>query len=576
MTLIAESKRVQDTRTLAELLITRAALHPDREAIHEPLTDRPPLTYRELLDRVAGFAQRLQELPDDGLGRHVVIALPNSTDYLVAFLACGMSDCIAVTLYPPTVVTSRAADAFQGRIDGIVEDCSPVAVVAGKDFYDSYVHGQADSLVHVDPSQGIPSTAAGDLAFPSATATAMLQYTSGSTSTPKGVVLTHSNLFANARGLASACRSEEGSVMVSWLPLYHDMGMIGSALHCLAAGMTFKLMTPSDFVRRPGEWLRLASLHRAEILIAPNFAYDLCVRRGQPRDGETLDLSHLRLTLNGAEPVRPDTIQAFGAAFAPYGYDTAAMAPSYGLAENTVGVSVPQDGRGPRTFQASKSALALGRYVPAVIGHEPSVSLVGCGTDIPGVVTAIVDPDTCRALPDGTVGEIWVAGTSAASGFHGRPEATEAQFGLTLEDRPERWVRTGDLGVRVEGQLCIRGRSKDMLIHNGENHSPADIEAAALSVSPQLGPGAAAFSVDSDRGDEAVLLVEFRGSADALDALRTDIRRTVVEIHGLPLSRVDVVRRGSLPQTTSGKIQRSTARDQWLAGVIAPRDAQEG
>jgi acyl-CoA synthetase (AMP-forming)/AMP-acid ligase II len=350
------------------------------------------------------------------------------------------------------------------------------------------------------------------------------------------------------------------------------MGLIGSVLQPLWAGMTVQLLTPADFVRDPGRWLRLVSEHRATTLMAPNFAYDLCVRRGRPRHDETLDLSSVRVALNGAEPVRPATLAAFNEAFVPHGLSATALTPAYGLAENTVGVSFSSDTPTvAQVFTARRSALVRGRYEPEAAEASDRIELVGCGVDITGVETAIVDPDAHIQLADGNVGEIWVTGASRGRGYHSRPAETAARFGAEVVGRPERWIRTGDLGVRIDGQLCVCGRLKDVIIHNGANHDPADVEATAVAVDARVAATAAAFAVPSTSGaDAVVLLQEIRhevASADASDLL-TRIRRAISEAHGLRVDAVSLVPRGKLPKTTSGKIQRTRARQLWLDGAL--------
>lgn len=567
-------EQLQKRGSLAEVLSQRAAMHPGREAIDEPLTDASALSYAELDGRVDAMARRLGELLIGASGRHVVIALPNTIDYVVAFLACLRSGSVAVTLFPPTVTTTRAAAAFRARLHAIVVDCAPLALVGESEFLGEFGHDLPPSLALLTPSAAGAPTPHAEPRQPrrriAPDDVAMLQYTSGSTGSPKGVELSHRNLMSNAFAVARACGSREGDTIVTWLPLYHDMGLIGSVLHAFTAGMTVKLMTPAAFVRNPAHWLRLASRHRARVLIAPNFAYDLCWRRGLPDPDEEWDLSHLRLTLNGAEPVRPATMRRFVDTFAAHGYPPAAMAPAYGLAENTVGVSISRGESGPHVFWARRDALIRGVYEPGEPDREPCVPLVGCGTDIDGVRTAIVDPESAREVPEGTIGEIWVTGTSMARGFHGKPEATASQFGFRVVGSDASWLRTGDLGVRIEGQLCVRGRVRDMIVQRGENHAPSDVEAIALGKHPQLGPTAAAFGVDDDTAERVVVLVESKGSMTAGEVAQVEsaVRAAISEQSALVVTTVGLVRRGVLPQTTSGKVQRALAQRLWVEGRI--------
>lgn len=566
---------LRETASFADVLRLRAQLHPDRPAVGEPLGSGETLTYAELAGRVARLASRL-DLQDRSSGQQpfVIIALPNSIEYVVSVFACFASGAAAVTLYPPSLSTRRGVESFEERMAGIIADCSPAAVIGEPDLFEEFDLFPDDLLrVSADTDgSGVDSAPALKVAPVGRDDVAMLQYTSGSTSVPKGVELTHGNLLHNTEAVADRLGSRDGEVCVTWLPLYHDMGLIGSILHPLWAGMTVQLLTPADFIGDPSRWLRLASEHRASMLMAPNFAYELCVRRGQPRDGETLDLSTVRVALNGAEPVRPATLAAFNESFGPHGLPPTAMTPAYGLAENTVAVSFSSDTpTAAKVFAARRSALVQGRYEQANGDAHDRIELVGCGVDIEGAESAIVDPETHEQLADGRVGEIWVTGKSAARGYHARPKETAERFGARVLGRPEKWIRTGDLGVRVGGELCVCGRLKDVIIRNGANHDPADVEATAVAVDVRAPSTAAAFSVPSDRGAEAVVLlqeIEHHVAGDDASALLSQIRGAIIEAHGLRLDAVALVPRGKLPKTTSGKIQRTRARQMWLDGAL--------
>ncbi len=573
--------------TLAMALHRRAVRHPERLAVCQPFAEDPDLSYADLDARVQAMAVRLRRLAPAGDGdRFAVIVLPNGADYVTAFLGCLAAGVVAVPLYPPSVATARAVLAFTARLGGVVADCAPFAVLAHEDLIAEHADLLPPQVHHVDPRildpQALDGSERGclpaiDTMDVSMTdRTAMLQYTSGSTSDPKGVQLTHGNLLANVEALARRLGTRDGEHIATWLPLYHDMGLIGAVLQPLWAGMTVHLFTPSGFVRRPADWLRLVSRHHTTIMMAPNFAYELCLRRGRPEAGERLDLSSVRYALNGAEPVRPSTVAAFTSVFGEHGFPSDALTPAYGLAENTVGVSFGPPGA--PVFPARRSCLVQGTWVPVgdgTVGDGPPdrtdrVDLVGCGTDLETVTTAVVDPATGKELPPGAVGEIWVNGPSVARGYHGHPEETETRFRARLAGRAGTWLRTGDLGVRVEGRLCICGRIKDLIIDHGANHDPADIEATSAAADPRTAETAAVFSVAREQGSEQTVLLQEVARITEQDArtLMTAIRADVAESHGLRLDSLSLVPRGQLPKTTSGKVQRGRARAMWLSGEL--------
>jgi len=561
----------QHPSTLAHDMAIRAVRHGDRTAIaFTPGNDTwSSISYAELASRAAATADLLRSRRrTSGRPQFVLVMLPNCIEYVVAFYGCLVAGAVAVPFYPPTVMTSRTARAFGERLRQICADCQPSAIVLPSSLVD-YVRSELPA----DPpaliaAEDLPE-ASGPVrridARPSDLA--LLQYTSGSTMRPKGVMVTHTNLVHNVHAFATALGSADGESIATWLPLFHDMGLIGAVLHPLAAGMTVHLTTPVAFVRRPFLWLDMVSRSRAAIVMAPNFAYDLCVRSVTEEQRSTLDLSNLRAAVTGAEPVRHTTIDAFVKAYERYGFRPSAVVPGYGLAEATLYVTVDDWRQEPTLLEVSAARLRNdGVAVPA--DHEPSTVLASCGSDISDSETVIVDPERLEACPDGTVGEIWVTGPSVATGYWCQSELSEQIFAAELAHDGRQYVRTGDLGVKVGGELYIVGRLKDMIIQHGVNHSPQDVEFTAERAHSALrSGGSAVFAVPGGFGERIVVLSELDSyDRAAYPAILTAIRTAVAEEHGLEVSAVALVRKGQIPKTTSGKVRRSTSAQRWLAG----------
>lgn len=395
-------------------------------------------------------------------------------------------------------------------------------------------------------------------------ALAILQYTSGSTGTPKGVMVTHANLLANQAVIGQALRTEADGVAVGWLPHYHDMGLIGLLLHPMYRGMDAVLTSPLQFLKRPAFWLKLLSEHRASTTVAPDFAYAMCARLVSDEVVAGLDLSALEVAITGAEPVKARTLAAFSARFAPAGFRPEAFVPAYGMAETTLLVSGFRPAGEPvRIRRADVAALAAGRFEPAS-GDALAIDSVSCGAVAAGHHVSVVDPATRTLRAPGEVGELWVSGPSVSAGYWRDEAATRADFGAEIVGEPGvRQLRTGDLGIVIDGDVIVTGRIKDLIIVRGKNVYPQDVEERAAVLVPALaGPNSAAFShgAESDRVGLA-LEVEPRAltAPDAATELER-MRRTLVQEFGLPSLDLVTVRRGSLPRTTSGKIQRSGTR----------------
>jgi amino acid adenylation domain-containing protein len=560
-------------RTLVDLLRERAGAHPDRTActfLLDGEEEGESLTYAAL-DREARRVACL--LGEEGLrGERVLMLFPAGTAFVAAYFGCLYAGAVAVPVYPPR--SNRNLD----RLLSIIADAGAGAVLAADEVIASLAQhvGAAPQLAALrwipagSPGRGEaawtdPGVAPGDVAF--------LQYTSGSTSTPKGVRVTHANLLANEAMLRDAFGHGEGLVVAGWLPLYHDMGLIGNVLHPLYMGGTCVLMAPTAFLQRPVRWLEAISRYGAETSGGPNFAYELCADRVSDEEKARLDLSTWRVAFCGAEPVRSRTLDRFAEAFAGCGFRRDAFYPCYGLAESTLFVTGGRSDEPPvvRTFRAD--ALERDRALPGGAGDEGTASLVGCGFPWHEGRVEIVRADTRTPCAPGEVGEIWVAGPHVAAGYWNSPGATEESFGATLASGEGPFLRTGDLGFVDGGELFVTGRAKDLLILRGRNLYPQDIEATAGASHPALHPGGgAAFPVEVDGEERLVVVHEVRRTAlQGLDAdqVARRIREEVAASHEAAVYAVVLIGPATLPKTSSGKVQRQACRRGYLDGSLA-------
>ncbi|MGZ3461580.1 MAG: AMP-binding protein, partial [Archangium sp.] len=400
---------------------------------------------------------------------------------------------------------------------------------------------------------------------------AFLQYTSGSTGTPKGVMLTHGNLLHNLAQIHRAFAASTDSVGVIWLPPYHDMGLIGGILEPLYGGLPVALMSPLDFLKRPLRWLEAISRFRGTHSGGPNFAFELCTRKISPEERERLDLSSWELAFCGAEPIRPETLERFVQAFGPCGFRREAFYPCYGLAEGTLIVSGVDKGKGPTLQAVRQEALSRNQVVPVEAGDPDARVLVGCGQTVADQEIRIVAPESMRECAPGQVGEIWVSGPSVAQGYWQRPEETARAFQARTADGHGPFLRTGDLGFLRGTELFITGRLKDLLILRGRNHYPQDLELTAEQAHPALRPGCgAAFSVEVEGEERLVLVQEVdpRRQLAGVDEVLGVVRQKLAEVHELQLHALVLIEPGSIPKTSSGKIQRQGTRAAWLAGEL--------
>lgn len=544
--------------TLIEVLEWHARRTPDRAwtTFYEDAGTGPVLTYGGLLASAEGMAAGLQAL-DVAAGDRIALMLPTGPDYFEAFFGILLAGAVPVPLYPPPR-PSQIAEHLD-RQAAILANCGAPLLLATPDILPAAALLDVKVLTPkavMDGSSGQavrPHRRADDLAF--------LQYTSGSTGQPKGVVLTHGNLLANVRAMGQALAAGPGDVFVSWLPLYHDMGLIGAALGTLYFAVPLVLMSPLAFLARPQRWLEALSRHRGTLSAAPNFAYELALRRLDDDDLARLDLSAWRAALNGAEAVGPATLEAFAARFAACGFRREALMPVYGLAECSVGLAFPPLDRGPRIETLDRAALQKkGRAVPSDRGD---LHQVACGFPLPGHAIRIVDK-AGRELPDRREGRIQFRGPSATSGYFRNPEATAKLF-----DGP--WLDSGDLGYLAEGELVVTGRIKDLIIRAGRNIYPAEIEEAVGALEGVRRGNVAVFAgQDVQAGTERlVVLAETRArNAAARDALRQRIAEVAGTLAGTPPDEVVLAPPGAVLKTSSGKVRRDATRRLYESGGL--------
>jgi acyl-CoA synthetase (AMP-forming)/AMP-acid ligase II len=563
--------------SLAEVLQWRAATTPEALAfcfLSDGEQPEPRLSYAALDRAARALAATLRDVSD--IGDRAVLLFEPGLDFIVAFFACLYAGVVPVPAYPPRL--DRLAQSWQG-LGNLVGDCQPRLGLTTSELAPGLSRGIGNlspgtairwiAIDQVDPSQAArwrEPTLEPD-------AVALLQYTSGSTATPKGVMVTHRNLMHNERMIQAAAEHRGEGLGVSWLPLYHDMGLVGGILQAVFHGAPAVLMSPLAFLQRPLRWLQAISRHRADTSGGPNFAYDLCVQRVTAAEKAQLDLSKWSVAAIGSEPISAATIARFSEAFAPCGFRPEAFTPGYGLAESTFLVTSSAKNAPPvvRSFQGEH--LEQGWAVASAPEPPTARTLVGCGRPPLDQKVIVVRPDFCRPCLDSAVGEIWVSGPSVAKGYWNRPEETARTFGARLADTDEGpFLRTGDLGFFQDGELFVTGRLKDVIIIRGQNHYPQDIEATVQAVHPALRGGCgAAFESGADGNARLVIVQEidrrYRAPVD-LAQLAGDIRQRVAERHQLQVHEVQFLEPGSLPKTSSGKVQRHACRAGYEGGIL--------
>jgi acyl-CoA synthetase (AMP-forming)/AMP-acid ligase II len=547
------------------------------------------LSWNELWSRVRAIGARLQQVTKPG--DRVAILAPQGVDYVAAFFATVHAGRIAVPLFAPTL--SGHAE----RLTAVLDDARPTAVLTTTAAAES-----VREALRTDPVAGRPRLIAVD-AIPATLASmfidvpvgtddvAYLQYTSGSTRTPAGVEITHRGVCTNVLQMILAGGLDHGTRSVSWLPLYHDMGLIMIMFPALCGGEYLTLLDPIAFVRRPFRWIKelsAESMSGPTFAAAPNFAFELAAERGLPPEGVTIDLTNVVGLLNGSEPVTMSAIEKFTKAFAPHGLPATAVKPSYGMAEATLGVASIAPDAAASAVLLDRAQLAAGRAVIVAPGTPGAVAHVSVGQPFQDLWAVITSSEGAE-VPDGTVGEIWLHGNNVGRGYFGRQEETRRTFGNKLQSRLEQvshaegapdngcWLATGDLGVYIDGELYLTGRIKDLVIIDGRNHYPHDIETTVSQASPAIRTGyVAAFSVPAgtvdtpgDSSVEQLVVVAERaagvGRADP-EPIVAAVRAAISREHRVRVADVRLVAAGTIPRTTSGKLARNACRADYLAG----------
>lgn len=563
------------SENLVSILSETARSAPDRPALlfanDRNWSGEPDaLRYADLHRTARAVAVRLRTIGAPG-GR-VLLLYPTGIDFLIAFLGCVFAGMVPVPAPAPGVIAAGLT-----RITAMVHDAEVCAVLTGARHKSDVVAWLAAETVGTipvlatdteplgDPERWLPPLIGPDtLAF--------LQYTSGSTTDPRGVMVTHGNLMDNFRAIRNQWRLSSDTRMGSWIPNYHDMGLIGYLLFPVFLGITSVIMSPTEFVKRPHRWLECIDRWDITHSTAPNFAYDLCVRRVTDEQVAGLDLRRWRFACNGSEPVDNRTLARFRDRFVAAGLRPDALCAAYGLAEATLFVCASPFGSGPTVIDADPVRLGHNELVPSSAHSSDATALVGCGA--PAHLDAlIVDSETRQPLPDGRVGEIWLRGPGIAQGYWRNPAATARTFDQATADGEAGFLRTGDLGVRYDGELFITGRVKEVLVVNGRNLYPQDLEREIREIGEVFTHGRnSVFAVPVPR-EEVVVIQEVagRGLTDQrLGALASDIRRGLLSGLGVPVANVVLVRRGVVRTTTSGKVRRALMRELFMNDALGP------
>ncbi|MBP3088524.1 acyl-CoA synthase [Corynebacterium sp. sy017] len=553
------------------------------EGAHQPSS----YTRKEVNTRIKATASRLQHIAS--VGDKIVILANNSPEYLFGFIGALYAGMVPIPLYDPR------EPGHADHLSAVLGDSKPAVVLtntasaaAVRSLFAHIPARQRPRIIAIDALpdtlavQYTPvesSTIAGQQALAPIDMPAFLQYTSGSTRVPAGVILTNRSIVTNVLQIFTAAKLKTPLRIVSWLPLHHDMGII-LATFVVLLGIKFDLMAPRDFVQQPQRWIR--QLHRRKddghiYSVVPNFALEMSARYGLPQEGEELDLSAIDGLIIGSEPVTQKAVESFVAAFSPYGLETNVLRPSYGLAEASLLVTTPQTDRRPLISHFDRDALAQGRAV-LTAESESSVAIASCGQVVRPQYLTIVDPETKQELEDGMIGELWAHGENMAAGYLDRPEDTAATFANTLSARlaensrvhgapHDGWMASGDLAVIVDNEVYITGRLKDLIIIAGRNHYPQDIEYTVEHSSAHIRPAAtAAFAIESEDVEQLIILAERDVNAQAHDdaAAIEAIRAAVSDAHGIVPADIRIMAPDAIARSSSGKIARRVNKKNYL------------
>jgi 8-amino-7-oxononanoate synthase len=570
-----KSDFLDQEKTLVEFLHQRAKHQPHHKAyvfLEDGEIQTSCLTYQELEHQVKAIAAYLQSISTPG--DRALLLYPSGLDFIISFLACLYAGIIAVPAYPPK------RNQKLSRLQAIVRDAQASLLLTTTDIFPliekqgmeesaftqlrcvltDRINAQADEFTPVTIE---PHT------------TAFLQYTSGSTGTPKGVIVSHGNLAHNCHVIQHSYQESAEGIVLNWLPLYHDMGLVGGTLQPLVVGFPVILMSPMAFLQDPIRWLRIISTHKVTVTVSPNFAYDLCIQKFNPEQLTNLDLSSWQIAINGAEPVRAETIASFIKTFAPYGFRPTTFRPSYGMAETTLLVTGATQTKSPVIKVCDAKALEQNQVINCTTETQIKRKIVSCGHPCLGQTVAIINPVSLTRCAAGQIGEIWVSGESVAQGYWHQEELTKQTFNAYLADTKEGpFLRTGDLGFwEDEAGLFVTGRIKDILIIRGRNHYPQDIEKTVETSHPALSfHNIAAFCIEIDGDNRLIVACEVK-RVDLrnlnVEEVAKAIRQAVLREHDLQVYQVLLLKPGTLPKTSSGKVQRQFTREACLAGNLA-------
>jgi acyl-CoA synthetase (AMP-forming)/AMP-acid ligase II len=573
------SSPIVECSTLVELLRCRAFHQPGQRAytfLLDGETESVRLTYGELDQQARAIAARLQSL--GVTGSRALLLYPPGLEFIAAFFGCLYAGVVAVPVYPPRPNRSMS------RIQAIVTDAQVKVALTTTSIWFTLEQRLAQTpdlqALHWLKSDSVDSDLGKEWQAPSVThdTLAWLQYTSGSTATPKGVMVSHRNILYNSEYIKQAFELTPDSLSVSWLPHFHDMGLIDGMIQPLYTGFPGVLMPPLAFLQQPIRWLRMISRYKATHCGGPNFGYDLCCAKVTAEELEFLDLSSWCSAYSGAEPVRRETLECFTAKFSPCGFRASFFYPCYGLAEATLMVSGGLVKDEPIYCIVQADVLEQNRFVEVSETNQKIKHLVGCGRSWLDTKIVIADPESRTLSPPGKVGEIWVSGSTVAQGYWQKPLETEQSFQAYLTDTGDGpFLRTGDLGFIKDGELFVTGRLKDIIIIRGRNHYPQDIELTVeqshLALRPSCG---AAFAVEINGVEQLVIVQEVERSYLRklnVDEVVENIRYAVRQQHELQVYAVSLLKTQSIPKTSSGKIQRHACREKFLSGELDVLDS---
>ncbi len=573
--LVKESlERNSKLETIVELLRFKAQSQPEKTIytyLRHGETESGQLSYGELDRQARAVASQLQQL--ELAGARALLLYPPGLEFIIGLFGCWYAGIVAIPAYPPRRNQNLS------RLQAIVTNAQPSVVLSTSTLVANLKHRIADN----HDLAAVPWLATDSIAAEATLlwqqpsipddSLALLQYTSGSTGTPKGVMVSHSNLWHNLNAIYQCFGHRPDSQGVIWLPPYHDMGLIGGVLQPLYGGFEVTLMSSVDFLQKPLRWLQAITRYRATTSGGPNFAYELCARKITDTQLASLDLSSWEVAFTGAEPVRAETMERFASTFAPCGFRREAFYPCYGMAETTLIVSGGLKTAPPVLCSLKAAALAQNQVIVTDSKKEDYHTIISCGQSLPDQKVIIVNPETKTQCPEEEVGEIWVSGPSVAQGYWNRLQETEQTFRASLTDTGEGpFLRTGDLGFLRDGELYITGRIKDAIIIRGQNHYPTDIERTVENSHPALRPSCgAAFGVVVKGQERLVVVQEIeRSYLRRLDSHEVvgQLRQAVAAEHGLQVYAAVLVKTGSIPKTSSGKIRRYACRTGFEEGSL--------